>query len=131
MADIQILTGSGDGKSWRAVFHFDVPNVSNSVGVNIRTALVNSGIGLNTDTNRRTILPDGDGTNGTISSAEKALLDSGERYEHVFTVMAESSGTTNAQLLATVRSYYAQENNRMQQQISEWLRYFGFSGSRS
>jgi len=129
MADIQIIDGSGDGESWRVAFHLDVPNVNNDVGVNFRTALINSGIGLNLDTNRRTILPSGTGP-GQITTAEEALLDNGTLFERVVMIPAESGGKTNAQRLATVREYYAREDDDQQQQIGEKLRYFGFTTTR-
>ncbi|MEK0324959.1 MAG: hypothetical protein QQN63_04580, partial [Nitrosopumilus sp.] len=82
MADMYILTGN-NANEWTIVMHFTVPDVDNAVGINFRTALVNSGIGLNTETGRRTVLPTGDDTGGTISAAEEALLDSGARFEVV------------------------------------------------
>ena len=69
MANVHILDYQ-DGGRLRMVFHFAVPNTSNPRGVNYRTILAQLGL------YGTTILPDGDGTNGTISAAEKASIDS-------------------------------------------------------
>ena len=112
MADMYILAGN-NSKEWTVVMHFPVSNTNNSVGVNFRTALITSGIGLNTDTGRRTRLPAGDDTGGTISAAEEALLDSGERFEHVAQFRLESGGTSNAQLQFSIRAFYAAEKTKI------------------
>ena len=130
MADIYVLTGNNSNE-WTLVMHFDVPDTNNAVGINHRDALVASGIGLNTETNRRTILPTGDDLGGTISTAEEALLDSGARYEHVGSFRAESGGTSNAALQASIREFYAAQNTRSQQDIGSRLRYFGHTESAS
>ena len=125
MADIYVLTGN-NSNTWTLVMHFAVPNVNNAVGINFRTALVNSGIGLNTETGRRTILPTGDDTGGTISAAEEALLDSGARFEHVSSYPIESGGSSNAELQASIREQYAAENAAVQASVASQLRYFGY-----
>ena len=50
----------------RIAFHFAIPNTNNPRGVNYRTALIQLG------QYGTTALPDGAGTNGTISALEKA-----------------------------------------------------------
>ncbi len=130
MADIYILTGN-NSNTWTVVMHFAVPNTNNAVGVNFRDALVASGIGLDTETNRRTILPTGDDTGGTISTAEEALLDSGARFEHVSSYRIESGGTSNADLQASIREFYTAENTRVQNVNANVLRYFGHTESAS
>ena len=129
MADMYVLTGN-NANEWTIVMHFTVPNVNNAVGRNYRTALVNSGIGLGED-GRRTILPTGDDTGGTISTAEEALLDSGERFEHVGSFRAESGGTSNAAIRSAIREFYAAQNTSVQQDIGSRLRYFGHNESAS
>ena len=129
MADMYVLTGN-NANEWTIVMHFPVPNVNNAVGINFRTALVNSGIGLGED-GRRTILPTGDDTGGTISAAEEALLDSGERFEHVGSFRAESGGTSNAAIRSAIREFYAAKNTSVQQDIGSRLRYFGHNESAS
>ena len=130
MADIYVLTGN-NSNTWTLVMHFAVPNVNNAVGINFRTALVNSGIGLNTETGRRTVLPTGDDTGGTISAAEEALLDDGSRFEHVSSYRVESGGTSNADLQSAIREFYAAENASVQASVASRLRYFGHTESAS
>ena len=100
------------------------------MGVNFRDALVNSGIGKGED-GRRTILPTGDDTDGTISAAEEALLDSGARFEHISSWLIESGGTSNVELQASIRQFYASENTVVQASVASRLRYFGHTESAS
>ena len=78
MADVHVMETSG-GRT-RLVLHVSIPVANNAAGVAYRTALINSNIG------GMTSLPDGDGTNGTISAAEKASLASGALYEAVVSI---------------------------------------------
>lgn len=123
MSDIHVLS-SNLGKHWNVVFHFDVPDVNNMRGVNYRTALVNSGIGGTTS------LPEGTGA-GMISAAEKALVESGEVFEHSTTYLVESGGTTNVELRATLREFYAIEETRIIANLQQRLRYFGHTETRA
>ena len=124
MSDIHIQKATPDGINYVVVFHVPVPNTNNNVGVNHRTALLNSGLG------GTTILKDGDGTNGTISAAEKTSITNGSVYEIVVgNYPAKSGGTSNAQLRATVRALYASENNRFQAELLNILSYFGHTDS--
>jgi hypothetical protein len=100
MAIYHVLTGSGDGNSFDVVFHVAVPNAANRAGISYRTALVNSGMG------GATSLPDGDGTGGTISAAEKAQVQAGAVYEHRERVETHP-GETAAQLKAKVDARHA------------------------
>lgn len=68
MANVHVLTQSGG--RLRIVFHVAIPNANNPRGVNYRTALVQMG------QYGTTILPDGDGTAGTISAAERTQISS-------------------------------------------------------
>ena len=63
-----------DGNEFDVVFHFAVPNTTNTSGVNWRTVVLRQGYGT-------TELPDGDGTGGTISAAEKTSITSGALVE--------------------------------------------------
>ncbi len=129
MADIYVLTGN-NSNTWTLVMHFAVPDVDNAVGINFRTALVNSGIGKGED-GRRTVLPTGDDTGGTISAAEEALLDDGSRFEHVASYRIESGGTSNSQLQSAIREFYAAENTAVQASVASRLRFFGHTESAS
>jgi len=130
MADIYVLTGNNSDE-WTVVMHFPVPDIDNAVGINFRTALVNSGIGLNADTGRRTVLPTGDDLGGTISAAEEDLLDSGARFEHVASLRLESDGTADAEQVAILRDFYASTNVAVQASVGSRLRYFGHTESAS
>ena len=129
MADMYILTGN-NSNTWTVVMHFAVPNTNNAVGINFRTALVNSGIGKGED-GRRTILPTGDDLGGTISAAEETLLDSGARFEHVTSLRVESGGTSDANKRAILRNFYASTNVAVQASVGSRLRYFGHTESAS
>lgn len=128
MADINIMTGNNAGE-WTIVMHFPVPDTDNAVGVNFRTALLNSGLGLQ-ENGRRTILASGTGP-GQITTVEEAQLDSGAIYEHSASFRAESGGTGNAVLQASVREFYVAQNASVQLSIGSKLRYFGHTMSAS
>lgn len=104
MANWHALTGGPDGNSYQVAYHLPIPNNNNRVGVNHRTALVNSGIG------GTTVLPDGDGTDGTISAAEKTQITNGEVFEHV-EPFATNPGETLQQLAAKVNARHAELAN--------------------
>lgn len=122
MTEIHILTGNNAG-SITIAMHVPVPDANNDVGVNYRTALVNSGIGLDTDTGRRTTLPVGTGP-GEINPAEEALIDAGELFEFLESTRVPP-GASNAELIVIAQNQYALTNSNLQQQIGERLRYFG------
>ena len=69
MADMHVIDGDGN-RGYKVAMHIAVPNTNNAVGVNYRTALVNSGLG-------GTQLTEGAGA-GQITTAEKAQVDAGE-----------------------------------------------------
>src|SRR5437660_6433122 len=73
MANLHVLSKQGSDVTVAA--HIAIPSANNTAGVNWRAALIASGVG------GKTVLPDGDGTGGTISAAEKAQLTSGAVYE--------------------------------------------------
>jgi len=66
MANMHVRGRSPRGYS--VVCHFAIANTNNDVGLNYRTAYARSKGTL------ATVLPDGDGTLGTISSAEKTSV---------------------------------------------------------
>ena len=123
MGDIHVLAGN-HGNVWRIAMHFPVPDISNAAGVNVRQALVNSGIGLDVETGRRTVMPVGTEP-GQINPAEEALLDAGELFELVAGHRLESGGTSIPQLRASLQGFYASQNARVQANMNSRLRYFG------
>ena len=122
MADMHVVTGNENGE-WDIIMHFAVPDINNDVGVNYRTALINSGSGVTTS------LPDGDGTEGTIDATEKASIESGALHEHRARFLVESGGSSNAELQTTLRAFYTQEKTRILDKLQMQLRYFGHTES--
>lgn len=122
MADIHVLTGDGL-QHWSLILHFGVPDENNNVAVNYRTALVNSGLGGTSQ------MTEGTG-DGQITSAELALIQAGQVYEHPINFPAESGATTNAQLLAFARALYAAHETAVVNCLKKKLRYFGYTGSK-
>ncbi len=123
MADMHATTGNQHG--WAVVLHVDIPDTNNDVGLNYRTALITSGLGGSTS------LPDGDGTGGTISAAEKALIESGAVVEHAETLRLESGGQSAAQLRVTLREMYAAQSASILAELQKKLRYFGYTEARA
>lgn len=119
MSDIHVLSGVKNG--YRLVFHFPVRNVNNSVGVNFRTALLNSGI-LPVDDAGLVVSVMAEGTeDGQISTAELGLLRSGEVLEVSVTIRAGDTAPSNTELDA----FYNEELTKQRQRIERKLRYFG------
>lgn len=121
MANWHALTGTPDGNSYAIAYHLPIPNTNNRVGINYRTALVNSGLG------GKTVLPDGDGTGGTISTAEKADITSGAVFE-VVEAFATNPGQTLGQLAAAVDARHAalaNVNGPTIQGLASRLSYYG------
>lgn len=115
------LTGLSDGNSYTVAYHIPIPSALNRVGINYRTALVNSGIG------GKTIMPDGDGTGGTISATEKTKITSGETFE-VVESFATNPGQTLGQLAAAVDARYtflANTSNPLIVGLQRQLDYYG------
>lgn len=124
MADMQIIDGDGKG-TWRVVMHFDVPDVNNAVAVNYRTALLNSGLASTS------VLPDGDGTGGSISAAEKTDLANGVKYEHVASLTLDGSGTTTNSRIAVLRSAYARLETEIVAKLKSRLKFFGHNETKA
>ncbi len=119
---MHVVTG-GDSGEWSIVMHFAVPDTNNAVMVNHRTADINSGLG------GTTILLDGDGTDGTISAAEKTSIVNGEVFEHVVSFPVESGGTSTPKLRTTIRDLYASEETSVIDRLKKRLRYYGHTES--
>ena len=123
MANIHVLAGNNSNE-WQVAMHYPIPDRTNAAGVNYRVALVNSGIGLDPETGRRTIMPSGTGP-GQITSAVEAKLDAGELFEHVSHWRMESGGTSLPLRRAALQGFYAAENASVQANMASRLRYFG------
>jgi hypothetical protein len=118
MADYHVLEGTPDGNSFRVVFHLSVPDVNNRVGVNVRTALVNSGVGGST------ILPTGT-TGGTIRAAELTQVQAGAVFEVVETIHTNPSENAGK-----LRSRLDNRHSELQGKFNSWLQsrlsYYGY-----
>ena len=121
MADMHVLAGSGG--RWQVVMHFAVPGGTNAAGVLWSDVLTNSGIGGST------ILPDGDGTGGTIDATEKVAIVAGTVLEHVGRFLVESGGTSAAGIRGSLREFYGKEKAAVIAQLQRQLRYFGATES--
>lgn len=88
MANMHILTI--DGAEVTLLLHFAIPATNNVAGVSYRTIL--------SRIYGTTQLPDGDGTAGTISVAEKAQITAGEVVEALGTLKIGDSNPSGAQL---------------------------------
>ena len=112
MANIHVLESVAPGR-FRVAYHVAIPATNNAAGVAWRTAIVNS----RDATRPVTVLPDGDGTNGTISAAEKAQLTSGAVYE----VVREEKGQTGA----GINAMFAQRSAEVLAALQARLAQFG------
>ena len=130
MSDIHVID-SADSDEIRLVFHYPVPDENNAVGVNFRTAIVNSGVGQSENPDgtpgRRTIMRSGTGP-GQITIAEETQLDAGELFEFV---TSERVGLdfSLAQMQAKAQAKYATDNVEVQRKIAARLKYFGATTS--
>ncbi len=121
MADIHILTGTSKD-SWNVVLHIPVPNGTNHVGVNWRTALLESGLGGTTRL-----------TEGTekweITTAEKAQVEAGEVYEHPAQFRVEANGLPDANIRLQLQEWYATAKDQVITKLQSQLKYFGHTES--
>jgi hypothetical protein len=106
----------------RVVFHIDVPSTNNSVGTSWASVLLNSGIG------GKTILADGNGSSGTVSVAEKAMITNGTVYE-VEDRLRIPSGMNMAAANAFFDGLHAAKTAEIQAEILARLNLFGFTRS--
>lgn len=122
MADIHVLAGIGN--KWTLIFHFAVPDINNNVAANYRTVLLNSGLGGITS------MMEGTGP-GQITTAELALIQAGEIYEHSLSFSAESGATNNTELLAAIREQYAAKETPVLNALKKRLRYYGYTAAKA
>ena len=117
MANIHILRI--DGRSVTAVAHVAIPGVNNDANIPYRTAIVRSGFGGST------ILPDGDGTAGTISAAEKTSIQSGALVEVPMRILLSALPGNTAQCNAFLDALFNAEQTRVRAEAQVSLRYYG------
>jgi hypothetical protein len=74
-----------------------------------------------------TRLPDGDGTEGTISTGEKTQIVAGELYEYLITTEIDGQGVDNAGRIAAMRAMYTAEASRVTADIQRRLKFYGYT----
>ncbi len=126
MAKAHVLTTQGQVS--RVAFHISIPAAGNNgAGIQWRTAVKNSGVAFPEGKAGTTILPDGDGTGGTISSTEKTDLVNGLIVEAVSNDVTIPSGLTTAQANAFLDDLHAAKAAEVQAIIQARLQYFGYT----
>ena len=113
MANIHVLESPAPGR-YRVVYHVAIPASNNPAGVAWRTAVVNS----RDATRPVSVLPDGDGTDGTISATEKAQIVSGAVYE----VVRDEKGQTGAGINALHAARSAEVLAALQARLAQFGR---------
>jgi len=119
MSDMHVL--DGDGETVKVVMHFGVPAGNNSVGTSWVAAVLS--------TAPTTILPDGDGTDGTIETTEKSAIEAGTIFEHVTRVHADGSGQTTGGRQAVLRNAYAVAEAAVTADIQSRFKFYGHTES--
>lgn len=117
MSNIHVLERTNG--LYRMAFHIAVPAGNNSAGLAWQSVLLKSGVG------GTTILVDGDGTgtDGGISTAEKASIAAGSVYEIVDSV--DIQGLSGAALLTFVDARFAVRQTEAQVLLSARLQWYG------
>ena len=114
MSDYHILTTSGDGNTMQVVAHFPVPDTNNDVGINYRTALIQSLGG-----EQASAVP-------FIAQAEQDALNAGELYEYSATFYTWPAETV-LEKRARLDALWAEIRAQVLQRLSYRLSYWGYS----
>ena len=118
MAKAHVLDTSGG--LTQVAFHIAVPVGNNGAGTAWSAVLINSGIG------GTTVLPDGAGTGGTISAAEKTSIAAGTVFEVVDRIFIPT-GLNAAQANAFLDAVHAAKVTEVQAQVTARLSMFGYT----
>ncbi len=123
MANLHVLTVSGP--EFNVVAHIPIPATNNSAGLSWRTALLRSGVSKGVS-----VLPDGDGTLGTIDATEKANIASGAVYEVVTPIKPSSASADTATINDTtyMAAQYTIIKNQTLSDLQIALKWFGKTG---
>ena len=116
MANVHVLQTPGPGR-FRVVYHVAIPATNNSAGVPWRTAVANSRP-TGATAPPISVLPDGDGTAGTISAAEKAQIVSGAVHE----IVRDEKGQTAATISATYARRASETLADLQAELAQYGR---------
>jgi hypothetical protein len=118
MANMHVL--AMDGSTARVLLHVAAPVGNNAAGIPWATAIVRSGMG------GTTALPDGDGTGGTISAAEKAQILIGAVVEVEGAIIPDSA-STNSERQQYIDRVIAQATTEVQERVRLRFRYYGMT----
>lgn len=118
MTDVHVLKRTSPGR-YQLALHFPVPVGNNAAGIAWSTVLINSGQG------GKTVLPDGDGTGGSVTSAEKLAITGGTVYEIVEDADLLSAGSSSAQITAYVDALWNRRLSDVQAELQGILNQFG------
>jgi len=116
MSTVHVLDRSATG--YRCFIHFTVPTGSNSAGVTWKAAGLAAGVLGSTK------MVEGVGA-GQISTAEKALVVTGDTVEFEAIIEAETGGTSGAQLGATVDAIAVTKIAEYQAVLQAKLKWYG------
>lgn len=121
MANIHVIAGIPG--TVRLVMHIATPNGNNAIGLPYSTAFLR---GIRKGSS---VLPEGDGTGATITTAELAELAAGTKFEVVKDfVLGVDFETLSSQLKsARVAAEYDRVAPLEQADISARLKYFGYT----
>lgn len=123
MANMHVL-GSAPG-GYTIICHFAIPATSNDAGLAHRTAYVRR-VGTLT-----TVLPDGDGTLGTISSAEKTSLTQTTptlaEVPKIFQIPSDWDALSGANKNARLDAWFTVAQTEWQNSQADVLRYWGYT----
>jgi len=117
MSALHVLERSGT--QFRVAIHVTIPGTNNAAGIPWATVLIKSGLG------GRTVLADGTGSDGGISSAEKTSITAGTVFEIVDTISPPSNATTSASINAWLDDYAAAKASEAQALIQATLNQYG------
>jgi hypothetical protein len=124
MANMHVLNPGSGGRGYRVVCHIPVPGGSNAAGVLWANAIKNSkccGTGT-------TVMTEGDGTNGTISTAEKQAIEAGSLVEEVAEIdIGSYKGMSGPQRNQALDLLFAEMQARVQARLQDHLNFFGFT----
>ena len=118
MSNYHILSGSDDGNTYQVVFHVAIPNTSNAVGTNWRTAVMQY---------RR--LPDGTLPKSMvpfITAPEQTQLDNGELVEDE-QVLSTNPGQTLVNKRDALDALYTVRQSSILAKWQDRLRYWGYN----
>ena len=121
MSNVHVLETSG--QSATLVYHFPIPATNNAAGVPWRTAYARykGGVVAGVFTAPSSVLPTGDGSGGSITSAEAAKIASGEIAELVYS--EKNRPSSNAQL----DELWAKRKAQFEIEMADKLAFYGYS----